>query len=513
MVDIYSESPEQDSYFSNIKSNLSPEDVPESAVVEPGVGTPVYEPKGFTDNFTSGFTQAYRSIGLGSYTNYERQAYSELFDTLKKGGHLEALGISPILKSGETPESFYNKNKDKIDSYINNNPDYGILTPAEIEDKRVKAWRRDAKEASRLSEANSFISSGSVGALAGGLFGALTDPLNLVLSLIPIGNIAKGVSIASQLPKILGQMTAVSGAVALESKPRDLQYRKDIAGENISNVNVAKEIAVETLAGGVIGTGIVGLGAAVARLVSRSLPEFRIKLEEASKLKPEEYSQAIQQLSEEAQAKLGDIIPNVGRAILDNPDETLKYNYFIKSVEESEGGGPVLEVNSALSTLERIGEELSLKPEGITDEEFSRGILNARASIEAPLEINSVDVQGLSPDNIEFVNSIRDDTTFRFSKDDIGSEIQTPEPQGFRPLSDSEIKLAVDNSDVSKGGLIDREFHDIIDKFTSNESNTLIDYEVDGLKIGDYLKAFKEEEQAAADLATCLMTIKPRIRM
>ncbi len=482
MVDIYSGTQGQDAYETSLSLNATPVDVPEGADADPSAGVRVKPKEGFGANFYQQFIQSYRRVGLGSFIDYEDRAYSEAYRELGAGGHLRAMGLQDVIPYGVSSKYLYDSNKDTIEKYIKENPELNLKTPTQIEEERIAKWKEDARVSEDNQKSNNFWSLGNLGALTGGLFGAMTDPINLLLSAFPAGTVVKGATIASQVPKLFAEMAAVSALTSVESKPRDIAYREQILGEQVDPNSLPLELLKETAVGAVAGTALIGAGTAIGRGVGKLFNQ----VDEGAVVRanPFEYEgkKALEVL--EAKNKVAESNPTDLNAQLTGDEQ------------------------DALFQLRQIDLALKDKPADISEADFVKGLANARAELEAPDEIiaklqDRINYGGqpLTPDEQKFFDNLNDSNNpFRFAKEDPPAVIED---------FDSPLIRAEDPTE----DLIKREINDTIGEFYTADSKFVLDnYDIDNIPAREYFETFQKEQEAADALNACLTYTKPRIK-
>ncbi len=464
-MDIYEETAGFKAYQDQAALDKAPVDVPEDAIADETAGHRVTEETGFAQNLKSSFVQSYRSVGLGSYNNIEEESYAESYRKLGQGGHLRAMGIQDDSGALVSPVLEYDKNKDVIEKYIAEHPELNLKTGKDIQDQVQAEYERDAQDAAATRERASMFS-GNAGHLAGVLFGAMTDPLQLAINYLPVGSIAKGVSIAKQIPSLLMYNTLAATAGSVVSKGRDIAYRRDVLKEDTDKANIPLEILQEGLIGGAVGAGLIAGGAVIGRA-------FKGRM-------------------------LGKV---AGELDLDNPytpeiQQNLKTLEKAKALEEANPGDPRFQLSEdqddALSVLRTIDDVLDQKPEDVSQAEYIKSLSRAQAELETPIDAirqlrDQKNYGEITPDDEKYLDELFGENK-RFDED------QSPQ--------------AIERFPQEEQDMLNQEHIDAtIEEFRASNADDPYTEEV----IGTY-KADQNRIDQLDRLETCLLTPKPRVR-
>lgn len=446
-------------------------------------------------NFTAQFTQGQRYVGVDSRNIDD---WTDATVALKNAGfkapELDKWGSSMLYGQDRArlpAELIYSKYANEIEAFAKANPSLNIKTQQQLLDAETIRLKADAKQAQDINDNAGTL--GKIAGLAGSIFGAATHPLNIALMAAPTGLAASaGASIKAllpQVPRIIGLATSVAGISAGLTESDSLDYRSRVLGEDISNLNIAGDIAKQAAIGGLFGGTLVAGGAAVGRVLSRGpvteaakqlgdLPSLRML--SADNFTPEMQStlntlRAAPELNE-AQTSTLQSLERL-KAINDgthsvNLDENNPYSPDLKSQYEQlqalhESGIELSpEMDRTRQMLGQIDDVMSFKPEGVDQVDHLRDYVNARAKIETP------------PENDLYDHVPQNDS---FKQDNV---------------------IEHNSEDFMKSQVIDENY------INSLPEDIILN---DGSSAKETLLGYNKESAAMDDLISCMNNPKPRI--
>jgi hypothetical protein len=529
-MNIYEDTPEYAAWQNSLKEQVAPVDIPKTAVATPDAGTHLSDETGFLENAKAGFMSAYRSIGYGSYD--QEQLYGQEYMKLAKSGALLNMGLDPRAGYQTSPAQEYLRHKDIIEKYSTDNPDLGIALPSKIESDRLDALKKES-EGIKATQLNAS-TLGKVGGIVGSLAGAMTDPIQIALAAIPGGQVEAGARLLSQVPRIWTYATAAAGAGSVVSKARDIAYRRDVLGEDVSKVNIPGEILTESAIGGVLGTGLVAGASGISRAIGKAISKDKLAptpteiptpasaegtlapapeqapsiTGETGTLLPGKQATYSTEVPWELPAQKGPLPSEVAGIDRENP-YTAEMRSSLEMLKEQESialanpSRPELQLSQeqqeSLHALQAIDDLISEKPAEISQLEHIKNYADARSELEMPQSA----VLGIQDKVDSGVKLTQEESNILDSYNNPAKRFDEGTPPLKEPFAKEEMDaLHPDQIDAT------------ISDFLSTNKDELADFNVeDGTQIYSYLSEYSDSVSSLKKLQECLLTPKPRVRV